>query len=87
MVSLLLHGGLCCSKSGGLELWLQATLAQGSVVAQRCQPFAHRWAGDAHSSPALSWCSAWVDKGKKRWWKGRYWGTDGRKRETGRDCS
>lgn len=87
MVSLLLHGGLCCSKSGGLELWPQATLAQGSVVARRCQPFAPRWAGDAHSSPALSWCSAWVDKGKKRWWKGRDWGTDGRKRETGRDCS
>ena len=27
VVSLLLHGGLCCCESGGLELWPQATLA------------------------------------------------------------
>lgn len=30
----------------------------------------------------------WVDKGKERcWWKERDWGAEGRRRETGRDCS
>lgn len=27
VVSLLLHGGLCCCEIGGLELWPRATLA------------------------------------------------------------
>lgn len=30
----------------------------------------------------------WVDKGKERCrWKERDWGAEGRRRETGRDCS
>lgn len=61
MVSLLLHGGSCCCIAAKAVGW---SCGHGLRLpeAQRCQPFAPHWDGDALWSPAPAQSGEWVDK-------------------------